>query len=77
MAKKMARVGVAWKLVMTLTLGYSDVVADLLVAKSYYESGDLNTAYTTAGFAVLAIVMQALLTFFNYWNKLRRARWGL
>lgn len=71
LAKKMARVGVAWKLVLTLGLGYLDLVTDLLVAKSYFDAGDLSTAYATVGFAVLAIVLQGLLTFFNYWKKVR------
>ncbi|GMH71523.1 hypothetical protein TrLO_g9081 [Triparma laevis f. longispina] len=69
LAKKMARIGVAWKLVLILGLGYLDLVTDLLVAKSYFDAGDLSTAYATVGFAVLTIVLQGLLTFFNYWKK--------
>ncbi|GMI13830.1 hypothetical protein TrLO_g939 [Triparma laevis f. longispina] len=74
-AKKMVRVSVAWKLVMTLSFGYFDVLTDLLVAKSCYDAGDLNTAYTTAGFAVLAIVIQAVVTFYQY-AKSKRVRCG-
>ena len=35
-AKKMARIGVALKIALTLGLGYADIVTDFLVAKSYY-----------------------------------------
>lgn len=73
----MARVTVAWKLVMTLSLGYLDVLTDLLVAKSYYDAGDLSTAYATARFAVLAIALQAVATFFNYGKKVRAEGLGL
>ncbi|GMH49077.1 hypothetical protein TrVE_jg4231 [Triparma verrucosa] len=34
-ASKMARIGVALKIMLTLVLGYADVVTDFLVAKSY------------------------------------------
>lgn len=46
---KIARIGVALKLAMTLSLGYFDVLTDLLVAKSYYDAGDSATAYAMAG----------------------------
>ncbi|GMI05280.1 hypothetical protein TrVE_jg3836 [Triparma verrucosa] len=68
-AKKMARIGVAVKTFMTLVFGYADVVTDLLVAKSYYDAGEIGTAQTTAGFAILAILVQALMTFFQYAKK--------
>ena len=59
---KMSRTGVALKLLMTLSMGYMDVLTDFLVAKSYYDTKIFNTAYATAGFAVLAIVIQAVIT---------------
>lgn len=49
-----------------------DVLTDLLVAKTYYDAKEFSAAYETAGFAVLAIVMQALGTFFQYGKKVRR-----
>ncbi|GMH68868.1 hypothetical protein TL16_g05029 [Triparma laevis f. inornata] len=75
-AKKMARFGVGLKIAFTLFLGYTDVITDFLVAKSYYEVGELNTAYLTAGFAVVAILGQALFTFFQYSRKFWRERLG-
>ncbi|GMI04368.1 hypothetical protein TrLO_g9667 [Triparma laevis f. longispina] len=74
--RKMARIGVALKLFMTLILGYIDVLTDLLVAKSYYGVEEIGTTYATAGFAVLAIVLQALGTFFQYAKKSWRERFG-
>ena len=68
-AKKMARIGVALKILLTLVLGYADVVTDFLVAKSYYDAGESGTAQATAGFAILAIVLQAVMTFFQYAKK--------
>ena len=68
-AKKMARIGVALKIALTLGLGYADVVTDFLVAKSYYDAGKIGTAQATAGFAVLGIVVQALCTFYQYAKK--------
>ena len=68
-AKKMARIGVALKIALTLGLGYADVVTDFLVAKSYYDAGESGTAQATAGFAILAIVMQAVATFLQYTKK--------
>ncbi|GMH71529.1 hypothetical protein TrLO_g9083 [Triparma laevis f. longispina] len=76
LAKKMARIGVAWKLLLTLSMGYIDVVTDLLVSKSYYDAKDFSTAYATAGFAILAIVIQALLTFIVYGKKSWIERFG-
>lgn len=71
---KMSRIGVAMKLVMTLSLGYMDVLTDFLVAKSYYDAKEFGTAYATAGFAIFAFMIQAVLAFFNYGKKVRRAR---
>ncbi|GMH60679.1 hypothetical protein TrST_g7552 [Triparma strigata] len=68
-AKKMARIGVALKVALTLGLGYADIVTDFLVAKSYYNAGEIGTAQAAAGFAILAIVGQAVLTFFQYAKK--------
>ena len=68
-ASKMARIGVALKIFLTLVLGYVDVVTDFLVAQSYYDAGEVGTAQATAGFAILAIVIQAMFTFFQYAKK--------
>ncbi|GMI04355.1 hypothetical protein TrVE_jg9473 [Triparma verrucosa] len=68
-ASKMARIGVALKIFLTLVLGYADVVTDFLVAQSYYDAGEVGTAQATAGFAILAIVMQAVATFLQYTKK--------
>ncbi|GMI14938.1 hypothetical protein TrLO_g10403 [Triparma laevis f. longispina] len=75
-AKKMARYGVGLKIAMTLGLGYMDILTDLFVARSYYEAGKLNTAYATAGFAVMAILIQTLVTFFQYGKMSWRERLG-
>lgn len=64
------------KLLMTLSLGYMDIVTDFLVAKSYFDANEFNTAYATAGFAVLAITIQAIFTFFVYAKKSKRGRFG-
>ncbi|GMH79514.1 hypothetical protein TL16_g08173 [Triparma laevis f. inornata] len=76
LAKKMARIGIAWKLLLTLSMGYLDVMTDLLVAKSYYDAGKFSAAYATAGFAVLAIMLQAVFTFFQYAKKTGKERFG-
>ncbi|GMH88430.1 hypothetical protein TL16_g11155 [Triparma laevis f. inornata] len=68
-ARKMGRWGVGIKLFITLVIGYADIVTDFLVAKSYYDVQEFSTAYTTAGFGILAILIQAFLTFFQYANK--------
>ena len=68
-AKKMARYGVGVKIALTLLLGYMDILTDFLVARSYYNAGKLDTAYFTGGFAVLAILIQTLVTFFQYGKK--------
>ncbi|GMH64394.1 hypothetical protein TL16_g03953 [Triparma laevis f. inornata] len=62
---KMSRIGVAVKMGLTLCLGYVDILTDFLVAKSYYDAGRFDTAYATGGFAVMAIVLQGVLTFFQ------------
>lgn len=69
---QMSKIGIAAKLSMTLTLGYTDVLTDFLVAKSYYDVKEFNNAYATAGFAVFAIAGQALCTFPQYGKKVRR-----
>ncbi|GMH65857.1 hypothetical protein TL16_g11548 [Triparma laevis f. inornata] len=74
--KKMARIGVTWKLAITLILGYFDVLTDLLVSRSYMHAGDCSTAYATAGFAFAAIIIQATFTFINYWKKTWKERFG-
>ncbi|GMI05380.1 hypothetical protein TrVE_jg13641 [Triparma verrucosa] len=66
---KMARIGVAMQIFLTLSLGYFDIITDFLVAKSYYDIGKLDTAYATAGFAFLAIAVQTIMTFFQYLKK--------
>ncbi|GMH83786.1 hypothetical protein TrST_g4915 [Triparma strigata] len=66
---KMARIGVAMQIFLTLSLGYFDIITDFLVAKSYYDIGKLDTAYATAGFAFLAIAVQTIMTFFQYMKK--------
>lgn len=66
---KMSRVGVATKLLLTLSLGYVDVLTDLLVSKSYYDAKDFSTAYATMGFAVLAIVNSGSGYFCSVWEK--------
>ncbi|GMH71940.1 hypothetical protein TL16_g05789 [Triparma laevis f. inornata] len=71
---KMTKIGIAAKLSMTLTLGYTDVLTDFLVAKSYYDVKEFNTAYATAGLAVFAIAGQALCTFLKY--RKNRERFG-
>ena len=73
---KMARIGVALKIALTLGLGYADVVTDFLVAKSYYNAGEIGTAQATAGFAILAIMLQALTTFLQYAKKPWKERFG-
>lgn len=72
----MARYGVGLKILLTLTLGYADIITDLLVAKSYYDAKEFSTAYATAGFAVLAIVIQSLCTFFSIRGKGGERGWG-
>ena len=69
---KMARIGVATKLLMTLSMGYMYILTDFLMAQSYYDVKDFSTAYATAGFAVFAIAIQAMVTFFQYGKKVRR-----
>ncbi|GMH53840.1 hypothetical protein TrLO_g14765 [Triparma laevis f. longispina] len=66
---KMSRLGVGMKMSLTLLLGYMDIITDLLVAKSYYEVEDYTTAYGIAGCALLAILLQAVVTFFQYGAK--------
>ncbi|GMH64396.1 hypothetical protein TrLO_g8289 [Triparma laevis f. longispina] len=73
---KMSRIGVAVKMLLALSLGYFDILTDFLVAKSYYDSGKFDTAYATAGFAILAIVIQALRTFKQYGKKSWKLRYG-
>ncbi|GMH56646.1 hypothetical protein TrLO_g14360 [Triparma laevis f. longispina] len=74
--EQMAHAGVAVKIGFTLFLGYVDVITDFLVAQSYYEVGDYTTAYATAGFATLAITLQAAITFWQYGKKSKRERFG-
>ncbi|GMI02644.1 hypothetical protein TrLO_g11484 [Triparma laevis f. longispina] len=50
---KMSRIGVAVKILLTLSLGYLDVITDFLVVKSYYDLNKLNQAYATAGLGFL------------------------
>ncbi|GMI04275.1 hypothetical protein TrLO_g11514 [Triparma laevis f. longispina] len=73
---KIARIGVATKLLMTLSMGYMDILTDFLVAQSYYDVKDFSTAYATAGFAVFAIASQAMVTFFQYGKKPWKERFG-
>ncbi|GMI17372.1 hypothetical protein TrLO_g9357 [Triparma laevis f. longispina] len=73
---KMSRIGVALKLLMTRSMGYADVLTDLLVAKIYYDMEDFRKAYATAGFAKFAIVVQAAITFFQYAKKSWKERLG-
>lgn len=68
---KMSRIRVAVKIIVTLSLGYFDILTDLLVAKSYYDADKFYTAYATMGFAFFSIVSQALLTYFMYAKKVR------
>ena len=75
-ASKMAKIGVALKIMLTLICGYVDDITDFLVAKSYYDAGKIGTAQATAGFAILAIVLQAALTFFQYVKKPWREQGG-
>lgn len=42
---KMNRIGVAVKMLLTLSLGYFDVLTDFLFAQSYYDAGEVETAY--------------------------------
>ncbi|GMH48522.1 hypothetical protein TrLO_g4559 [Triparma laevis f. longispina] len=74
---RMSRIGVVLKLLMTLSMGYMDALTDFLVAKSYYDTKIFNTAYATAGFAVLAIVIQAVITLIQYGKKSWREHYGL
>ena len=75
-ATKMARMGVGMMIALELFIGYFDIVTDILVAKSYYDAGDIGTAQITAGFAVLAIVMQAACTFYQYAKKPWKEQFG-
>ncbi|GMH84660.1 hypothetical protein TL16_g09988 [Triparma laevis f. inornata] len=73
---KKRRMGATVKIVSTLFIGYFDIMTDFLVAKSYYEQDKMNMAYGTAGCALLAIMMQAVTTFFQYGRKpLRERMW--
>ncbi|GMH60273.1 hypothetical protein TrLO_g15912 [Triparma laevis f. longispina] len=74
--KKMARIGVATKIIFTFVLGYVDILTDLLVAKSYYDIGNFGTAYSTATFSVTSITAQAIFTFKQYKKKGWRERLG-
>jgi len=68
-ASKMARMGVGMMIALELLMGYFDIVTDILVAKSYYDAGQISTAQATAGFAVFAIIAQATVTFVNYTRR--------
>ena len=63
---KMSRVGVAVKIIFTLMLGYTDLITDLLVTKSYSEAGGReDMTHAMAGCIALTLFMQGAITFYQ------------
>mmetsp|Transcript_3697 Transcript_3697/g.7031 ORF Transcript_3697/g.7031 Transcript_3697/m.7031 type:complete len:607 (+) Transcript_3697:126-1946(+) len=71
---RMSKIGTGVKITLSLFLGYFDIITDFLVCRAYYLSNDTTTAYSTASFAILALCMQAVLTFYQYAKKGWRER---
>ena len=65
-ALKMARIGIAAKLVVSITLTYADISSDVMVTKSYYERGMMLWFRISAALILAALFVQVVIIFFQY-----------
>lgn len=68
---KIARIGLAVRLVVALILSYQDMATDILVGVQFLQIGKLSWASLSLGFVVLSILLQITFT----WAQYRQKHW--
>ncbi|GMH78097.1 hypothetical protein TL16_g07666 [Triparma laevis f. inornata] len=63
------KVGLTIRIVLTLLMGYFDVITDFKVAYVYYYNRQFVVAYYIAGFAVFTLLIQAAVTIQQHKQK--------